>query len=414
MNLPHMSASTLSSKRFILAFLLMASVLLALQGSMTSYVYAQSTNSKIYEFKTKAAQEIDRRITNYKKTLQSMQVDIQLSSDSVSASVSSDGAGSNDPEVGKNFAVPSELKDKVRNYLEKTVEQLDKTKEKVQKSESLADMQKLAENIDAQYGINQLANVQGIVTQSTETMTGVLDKLKTSHKGLRDRAELLKDCADGVVDGSTSANLDITKDNTSFKCADLKTNVVDAAEAAETDLAEWSAIIQQISTILMTVVALLMSLVTQFTTLLSGLGNQGSMGNLSNLGNIGNLGGLLGEVGGQGGSNGSAGTAGSLGNITGLLTSFTTIISQLGIAQFMAGDAQGGLNTILTNMPSLLQTGAGITDQLGLTDNLGGTGTNLSDILGNLGGSGGFGSGTGNGGSGGTSTGSGGSQGGSS
>lgn len=356
-------------KRRLLIFpLLLASILLTAYTPMASFSMAQSvTDAKLKEIKQKAVTELDRRISNYQDTLDSMKNDVQLSDPSTADNGSSDKesgsitcvksdtgtAGTKSPSptssisslvdkdgMSSTVGLPCGLKDKVKQFLQKMVEQLKSLKSKVEQTTSLTKMQGLAQNIDAQFGLNRVTQVQALVTQAIGSMTGVLDKLKAAFANIKSQISAIKECsrrqAKSQTSSMTSAS-DGTITVTASQCAKVNANGEDVADQAKLQLDGLATIISTVGSILMSAIALLATLVSSFASILGGLGSLGSLGNLGNLSNL---------MGGAGGSSGLSSLLGSAGSVSGLLGSFTGILSQLNITQFMSGNLLSGLGDI--------------------------------------------------------------------
>lgn len=359
---PHYYTHTfLSSKKLVALAFAFLSILLVAYAPMVSYSTAQSVqNGKLQELKQKAISEIDRRLEGYKKTLASLEVNVNVSSDSLSINAS---AGTNTPSpsatpnsdnqfaaftLGKDgltglLAVPETVQDKVKQFLEKMIQQLTALKDKVMNENSLSDMQGLGQNIDSQFGLGQLTQVQAAVTQAIESMTGVLDNLKTTFNDLKSQITKVKECTKSFLKGDATVSGSVTTEGASVSaegegCEGISVDSSEIAAQAESQMASLTTIITTISSIIASSLTLLMSLFSSFGSL------TGSLGSLGSLGNLGNLSNLMG--GGAGGMGQLSGLMGSAGNITGLLSSFSAITSQLDIANFMSGNALGSLGSL--------------------------------------------------------------------
>lgn len=338
-SLPHISVNMVTA-----AWLAVLSLLIAAYVPMTlANAQAVAESSQLKEKKDKAVQEIDRRIKKFEDRLEKLEVDVQITKEASSAKVSGQsGTVSVDVDengVHKNVEVSDDLKDKVKSFLEKIIEGLKGMKEKVAGATSLEQMNDMGENIDDQFQLTQLADVQGAVTKAVESLTGVLDKLKTTFSGLKGQVGKMRECVAGLKSGEGTANIsvqnkNVTADASAPGCDDFNLSGEEVVGDAESQMANISTMMSTISSVLLSSITLLVSLVSSFSSLTGGLGSLGSLGNLANLGSIGDLGGML----------------GSAGNIGGLMSSFTAITSQLGIANGMAGNSQnllGGLTSFI-------------------------------------------------------------------
>lgn len=357
-------------RKLLLFPLLLASILLTAYTPMASFSMAQSvTDAKLQDLKQKATKELDRRISNYKKTLDGMKVDVQLgdrtggsngssggdtgsgtitcvkSDTDTTATKSPSASPSASPSTDKDnmksvVGLPCGLKDKVKQFMQKMVDQLKSLKSKVEKTTSLTKMQGLAQNIDAQFGLDQVTQVQALVTQAIGSMTGVFDKLKATFANIKSQVSAIKECFRRQAK-SQSSSTDTTSDGsvtvTASQCAKINANGEDVANQAQLQLDGLTTIISTVGSILMSAVSLLATLVSSFTSILGGLGSLGSLGNIGNLSNL---------LGGASGGSGLSSLLGSAGSISGLLGSFTGILSQLNITQFMSGNLLSGLGDL--------------------------------------------------------------------
>ena len=365
------------SKSLILPLVVMFSMVLVAYSPMAAYTSAQTANAnKLKEMKEQATKELERRIEGYKKTLESLDTDIQISKETSSAKITSDkgevsgtltrlcandapSSASPSPIPTSSFkldkeglvgtiALPCTLKEKTKEFLEKIIEGLTGMVDEVKGTTSLKEMTALGENINAQFELNQLTEVQALVAQSVESMTGVLENLKSSHNKLKGQVSALKECTKGLKDGETEVTSSVMIEGAQVNCGEFDLSSSDIAEEAQGQLSSLSTVITTISSVVASSVALMMSLVSSFTSLAGGLGSLGSLGNL------GNLGSMLGS-GGSDGMSSLTSLAGSAGGINGIMSSFTAITSQLDIANFMSGNAAGGLGGLgnLVNLGGL-------------------------------------------------------------
>lgn len=374
-----LSSILFTSKGLILPLVLMFSMVLVAYSPMAAYTSAQAANSnKLKEMKEQATKELERRIEGYKKTLESMDTDIQVSKETSSAKITSDkgevsgtltrlcikdtstsASPSPSPIPTASFkldkeglvgtiALPCTLKEKTKEFLQQIIKGLTGMVDKVKDAASLKEMTALAENINAQFDLNQLTEVQALVTQSIESMTGVLENLKSSHNKLKGQVSALKECTKGLKDGETELTGSVTLDGAQVNCGEFDLSSSDIGEQAQSQLSSLSTVITTISSVIASSIGLMMSLVSTFTGMAGGLGSLGSLGNLGSLGSM--LGG-----GGSGGMGNLTSLLGSAGSITGIMSSFTAITSQLDIANFMSGNAAGGLGGLgnLVNLGGL-------------------------------------------------------------
>lgn len=315
------------SRQFITgtALMLLCAVMVA-YAPMASVSTAQSVNNaQLQTLKDKAVSELQRRIDSYKKTMKSMDVNVQLINDNTSTNANSGNTlltqGANGLTGG--VALPGGLKDKVKQFMEKVLGGLTALIEKVKSTTSLTDMQSLAKNVDAQYGLDQLTQVTSSVTQATSSTTGVLGNLKSTFNDLQGQVSAMKECETNAT-SSTGA---------SVNCSNFNLSSNGTATEAQSQLDNLSSVTTTISSVLLSVVGLLTTLISSFTSLLGGLGSGGSLGNLGNLSNM-----LSGSQ--------LSSLTGSSGGVAGLMSSFTAITSQLDLANGMSGNALNGLSSL--------------------------------------------------------------------
>lgn len=357
------------SKLIMATCMLMLSMLLAAYGPMASISGAQSAidASKLQDLKQRAISELDRRINNFQKTLDSMKIDVtaSISKDGASAKVETNrgsaeasmdkngakvstenqNGGSSSFSIGKDglnatVSFPGTIKEKAKQFLQKIIEELKQLKEKVKSATSLDKMKSLAQNIDSQLGLNQLGQVQSAVTQAIQSLTGVFGKIKETAKNLQGQITKMKDClksgnAKVDVNGSASSagGASGSASLNGEGCEGLNLDSDDIAKQAQSQLDNISTIMATIASVLSSAVALLTTLVASFSSVVGSLGSLGSLGNIGNLSNLSSLGDL-------------SSLAGSAGSISGLLTSFTGLASQLDVANGMAGNVQGALGPL--------------------------------------------------------------------
>ena len=286
------------SKKSVVAALLL-SLLLVMYAPMASVTSAQAAADaqKLQTVKQNALKELDRRIGNLKTTLGKMNANVEVDESNLSIQTGF---------TTTKAVVTTDTKDKVKASIQKYIDKLTVMRDKVENSGKLTDMQSLGKSIDSQYGLDQLANVQGTVTKSVEALTGVFDKLKTASASLQSQVTAIKDCAGDST--STAA------------CKNVDANAQSVATSAQSQMDNIGGIMTTIGSVLMSVVTLLLSLLSTFGGITGGLGDLGNLGDVSGMGSLGNLGGLLG--------------------------SFSGIASQLDVANGMSGNAQGLLSNV--------------------------------------------------------------------
>lgn len=345
----------LGKKRLFIA--IAASLLLVAYAPMTSIAGAQAAadTQKLKDMKQKAQQEIDRRLTNLQETLKKLEVDVHLDKEgfeasksgengSSSVSVNKDGASANVEgkngstatanigEDGANFdlEISPQLKEKVKELIEKFIEKLKGMKEKVLDTSKLTDMQSLGKGLDSQFNLDQLTNIQGTVSKSIESLTSVFDKLKSTKNDLQSQVTKLKECLNGVKSGDGTVDANVKDGKASVKatapgCDDIDINSEQVVDSAQSQLDNISTIMTTIGSVLSSAIAIVTTLVSSLSGITGGLGDLGSLGDVSNLS--------------------------SLGNLSGIMSSFTGLTSQLDILNGLSGNA-GGLLGNLSNLTS--------------------------------------------------------------
>jgi hypothetical protein len=304
----------ISSKKLVLFFFLFLSVLLAAYAPMSiSNALSAADTTKLQELKKKATDELDRRIAKYEKTMKSLKVDIQIENDTTSTGAS----GSKGLE---SITLPSKLQDQSKQFMQSIIDELKVLKGKVKETTSLEAMKGLGANIDTQFAVGQLTDVQATATQAIESMTGVFDSLTSAFNGLQGQVTKVNECA---------------KTNSNGSCGDVTEDKAAVAASAQSQLDSISTIMTTIMSVLMSAISLLTTLLTSFSGMAGGLGGLSSLSSLT---------GLLG--GGAGGLGDLGSLTSSLGSMTGLMSSFSAITSQLDITSLMSGGAMGSLGSI--------------------------------------------------------------------
>jgi hypothetical protein len=312
----------ISSKKLIVLFFIFLSVLLAAYSPMVAVGHAQSAADlqKLKDLKQKEIDELTRRIDALEKTQKSLEASVSIDKNGKSkASLSADGKG-----LDGFVEVPSDIKSKAKDFNQKIIDELKQLRTKAQATTSLDEATVIGKNVDAQAPLSFIANVQGAVTKSIESLTGVLDKVKSTASDLQGQVTKVKDCT-----SSTSTT-------TSAGCENLNVASADVATSAQEQLNSVSTVTSTITSVLMSAIALLTTLMTTFTSMSGGLGGLGSLGNISNLGSLSNLSSLTSLTS----------LTGSLSSFSSLLGPLTAITSQLDIGNLMSGNALGSLSSL--------------------------------------------------------------------
>lgn len=335
---------------FLLPCFAMMSILLAAYGPMTIYASAQSvTDAKLQDLKQKATDELNRRIEIYKKTLNSLDVEGKVDGGNEQKCMTTSPSQStvtslsvNSGKLKGEVSLPCGLEEKVTSFMQQIVKELTSLLGKVESAKNLSQMQSIGQNVDNQFGLNQLTQVQAAVTQAVGSFSAVFSNLKATYNNLQSQIVKLKDCAQGAKSTSIEADANATDrsvPSAELNCQDYKLNTSELAVQAQAQLDSLTSAMTTLGSILLSAVSLLTTLVAGFGNLAGDLGNKGSLGNLGNLSNMLSPSQLstLSNLGG--------GTSGA-GSITGLLGSFTAITSQLDIANFMSENALDSLTTL--------------------------------------------------------------------
>lgn len=349
----------ISKKTYTIVVFAMLSALLVAYGPMTTYAQAQEVQqTNLQKYKDKILNELNRRIKNYEKTLASLSVDVHTDKandgkktraardnrgatgreTSIESTLSdvSDGYTLDDQGIRGNIFITSSFKEKVKQYMQKLLDGLKAMVEKVENSKTVTKLKELASNIDTQYVVNKVTQVQGAITQAVDAMNGAVDDLKTGFNTMQERLTQLRECFRGLRSGDSQLDVSISSSGSNASCGDYKITSEEIVEGVQTQMNNLGSIISTIGSVLLSVVTLLLSLVGQFGNLLSSFGSLGSFGNLANLGNESNLSGKL---------SGSGGSA-----VSSLTTSYEGVFSQLNLAKTMASGAKSSLSTISTSV----------------------------------------------------------------
>ena len=348
----YLASVFMPSKKLIVGmFFVVLSVLLAAYAPMSMYAHAESVvDSELQTLKQKTLNELNRRIDDYKSTLQSLDVDVSVNEDNDTAKSAS---AFFDQEGFKTVTTfESGFKDNVKKFQSKMINMLSGMAAKVKDATSLSEMQSLGKNIDAQAGVNQLTNVQSAATQAIQSASGVFGNLKSSFSNVKSKVQQMKVCmkqrsgdesSNATTSPSPSSSLDSTPTPSAADCEKYKDADSSKADQADSLLNTLQPVIKIIGSVLSSIVALVTSLFSSYSGLLSGMGGG------SSLNNLGNLGSLLGD-GGSGGLNTLTGSSGS---VSGLLSSFTSIIPQLSSLLSMGTSVSSSLGSTTSMIPGI-------------------------------------------------------------
>jgi hypothetical protein len=225
----------------------------------------------------------------------------------------------------------------VKEYLKTLVDQLKSTLEKVKSADTSELVQSLAKNVDGQYGIDQLTQVSASITQAVDSMSGVYENLKTTFDNLQGQFTAFKACTTGVIKGDTTAKIEMGSNTIEVECGEFNLSGENSTAEIKAQLDNLSTMMSTVSSVTASSVGLLSTLMSTFSSTLSGFSSSDSNGTgLSGLGNLGSL--LSGS--------GLDKLTGSSSSLTGLMSSFTAISSQLDLANSMSSTSVGGLQNI--------------------------------------------------------------------
>lgn len=312
----------ISAKRpQMVALFALLSMLLVAYGPMATYSQAQSTSASNFQtLKTKVLGEIDRRIGNYEKTITALGVNLTSTDNKDDGSISGEGLNGNgdtfkftvdETGIHGNIYVGTDLKEKVKGLMQKVVDGLKATQKKVQETKKSDQLGAIANNLDAQYIVNQLTQVQATVTQAADSMTDVISNLKQAYNNLQKRVTLLEQCSNKNTQSNSN-------------CAGFKNLNQESIYSLNGQMKNLGSIIATMGSVVTSVVTLNLSLVSQFTTMTSGLGDLGKLGNVTDL----------------------SAKIGDTDALNSLTTSFSGILSQLNLVSSMATTAQAGIQSI--------------------------------------------------------------------
>jgi hypothetical protein len=298
-------------KRSIQAIVL--SLLMVAYGPIVTMTSAQAaTDSKVSAIKQKAQKEIDRRLDELKETLKNLEQDVQLQNQSLDSSLSV-GGGSTDLSSLKTVQLQDKAKAQVVRTVKDIIKKLEALKASTTNIQTVADAQQLAKSIDSQQKLDQVANAQAAVTKSLESFTVVFDRLKTSANDIQSQVTKLRSCTQNSSDNREG-------------CDSIPADSEELAKSAQAQMDSVATMLSTIGSLLLSAIALLETVATNFNDILDELGDEGD---LTELGDISN--------------------ATGIGSLSGHMSSLTAIAAQLDIASGMNGNAQallGGVTAI--------------------------------------------------------------------
>lgn len=346
--------NVLPTEKIVTGFaMILLSVLMAAYAPMHLHSTAKAVEaSAITQLKDKLSTEINRQIAGLKDTLGSIKVESTSGEGTVTAGIVSNNGGvkgtiacdtapakeGSDVTAGLNLGfkgntlegsmvLPCSVVDDVKGLIQEGVTGLTGLLEKVKSSLSLENLQKLATEVGEWLKKTIASSVQGMLTSAIGAVTGVIDTLKTTFNSITERVTQVGQCVFGN-DWTFGASVNSTDEGPTVgvsasptakdgseetaggeDCEEMKLSVSgqDVMDGAEKLMQVAQPIIQMALSIVMSVVAMLPSLLSSLT----------------------------GVMGGGGG-----------GNISGIMTLFTSSLSQLGNVTGMIGNVSGILGGI--------------------------------------------------------------------
>lgn len=336
----------LPSQKLLMGFALcLLSVLMAAYAPMSLHSEARAIeNNAVAHLKERLTTEINRQISGLKTTLSSINIEAKSDSSSASATVTSDAGNiaatavcdtsetqkDSDTLAGATLSfeggtltgaivLPCSMVDQVKGFIEKGVDGLKDLLNKVKDAVSLENLQKLVQSVADSLRETIVTSVQGLLTSAVASVTGVLDKIKAAFNDISSRVTQLGQCLFGN-EWSISTSLDLTKSeglkagvtaNPTAKdgseevaggenCKEVEASISsqDVIDAGKKLMEVAKPVIQMGISIVMSVVALLPSIISSLTGILSGSGNIGGIMTVftSALSQLGNVTSMLGNV----------------------------------------------------------------------------------------------------------------------
>lgn len=322
----------LSRNRITTIALVILSGLLAIYGpvSVTNAQAAVDTQ-KFKETKAKALTEIERRLDNYKKNRKGLGVDAKIINTYSIATDNGEVAAPYEGLAEGKLKFPNKIKEKIKKISDIVIEKLESLEDRVKNTTSLEDLDPLVESVDEQYQLTQLTDIQSAVTNSIESLSGVIDRIQTTVNNMRGQVTKMQECISGIK-SDIEANADVAVDSLAPGCDNFNLSSNEVIVSAESQLANIEAMTSTMKSAVSSSIYLMTSLASTFSGLLS---KDGSLGSLDKLGTLlegdGDINTLLGS------ENSKAGR---------FMISFRAITSQLGIANNTAGNTRGLLGNL--------------------------------------------------------------------
>ena len=181
-----------SSGAFVIVTVLL-SFIIATYSPMTSFVHAQ-TAADSERVKQRVIKELDRRIAVQQKALDATKKGYDL--------IDKNYERSNEARqrMNERFGITTDpmikirednkkMQESITTSMQKTIDGLRNVRNQVSATTSYASLQALAKNVDAQYGLNRLVQVQGAVVLAIDNAKAAVETLQLSIKNQRTALE---------------------------------------------------------------------------------------------------------------------------------------------------------------------------------------------------------------------------------
>lgn len=180
--------AALPKKAFVIATALL-SLLVASYSPMTSFVSAQAA-ADAEKVKQRVIKELDRRISVHQKALDATKKGYELidkhyeRSNEVRDRMNQRLGIKNDPMI-KIREDSKKLRESITQSMQKTIDGLKNIRDQVNSTTSFGGLQTLAKNVDAQYGLNRLVQIQSAVAVAIDNAKAASETLKTAISNQR-------------------------------------------------------------------------------------------------------------------------------------------------------------------------------------------------------------------------------------
>lgn len=305
--------------------MIMLSVIVAASGP-GSVVNAQAAadTQRFTQLKSETLREIERRLDNYRQTRESLRDEVQISDAAPSIGTTS---GTVDDETNKKLKLASDLKQKVNAFTNNIIEQLQSLQQKTNDVATADELQDVVNKVNEQYALAQLIDVQATVTNAVESLTAVVDTTELTYDNLNSQINKIRDClsdsgdsAVGIIRSDDAVSLNASAP----RCNEFNLSSNDVIVSAESQMSNIATMTLTIKSVLASSLVLLDDLVERLDGLLADLDDEaGSLEIVEKLSSIENVSDRIGEN-----------------NLTGLMSSFEAITSQLGVVNGMSANVQ--------------------------------------------------------------------------